>query len=1113
MRNWSVIAQGVCLTGCLVSFREMGAQEEDSVHWKGTLDQWEQTASLWQLNAPQAGNAWLYACMNTAWIPHDSLGRKARVRWSQSYAGSNNNFSRLHFFTPHASDSAALLPIPISNWTANSDSLATGSFIHLGTTGTEDPLDWRRVSDPMASGESFPLIQSTLPGSYSEGMDAWFEWTQLPGDSLATITVESTLTNTPPLPIFTAVHPFPTCIGISTQFTISNIDAIEFELDQFSMFVPDTVAPKLEGCSWPGDSLVSWHFSESVRPGLGTISSAIGQPMEIQQNQTSSKTIHMPFDTHWIPGIERTFLLQHFTDQDGNMLSDTTVQVLWTSPNTANRGDVVLTEIMADPTPHDDLPPCEWVEVLNRSNRTFDVQFWNWWDEGSSEVIPIKPRPPWDGILLPGERFLISGCSTSILNGGALEAHIQGAPAFNDSQDGLGILRNDGMVLDAVHYQQSWWQGDNGGVSLQVLKPGACASPVNWIRSNAMDGCTPGTPSNQETALGVESEQLVIERIVPTSILDGFIEFDSPLDPLSEVQISPRESATWHTEDHFPNRLFWNHRITRPDQRVRFEIDRLKRCESDWSTGSRFAFKVDFEMERFPEPGDLIISEIAANPRGSSAVWGEFIELYNRHGTDAIELGGLQCGDLTIDERSVLRPGERRVVYPGALPNEKGTVTLRNGKGIVLDEVHYSACWHAHRKNAESGFSLVRVDIHGPAQNNKNWASSGHALGASPGETDPNEHMGSWLDGQTLDVFDGAFLLHGQTSSDTYFLFSKPVQLDTTLFRVVGQQEPIDWFHSADANRIWAQSALLPIPDSICAMDVHGRIEWLKTRPFDVNLNEENTSMHLNEVLDADAFGEPFIELENINATALGTADWLVSTETLPFPDDWIALSPGINWQIPPNEPWAFSACPNRLLTPRAITTSLPSLYGRNQIHLKSPEHVIETVPLNTELHAPWASPRKTSLERLQSTANAQWKSSAAVSGSTPGAQNSWSIWGATAHQTRLPSLEIIQSTWLAMSHSQQPRSVIFALHPGEDETVWQAHICVLSASGRIIWRVPQSPWIAPNQSAWTGAWDGRNEHGILAAAGNYLLQVIFEEVETGRRIPTVAPVYMAPAQ
>lgn len=1113
MRNWSVIAQGVCLTGCLVSFREMVAQEEDSVHWKGTLDQWEQSTSLWQLNAPQAGNAWLYACMNPEWIPHDSLGRKARVRWSQSYAGSNNNFSRLHFFTPHASDSAALLPIPISNWTANSDSLAPGSFIHLGTSGTEDPLDWRRVSDPMASGEPFPLIQSIEPGSYSEGMDAWLEWTQLPGDSLAIITVESTLTNGPPLSIFTAVHPFPTCIGISTQFTSSNIDAIEFELEQFSSFIPDTVAPKLEGASWQGDSLVIWHFSEALRPGIGNISSSIGNPMEIQQNQTASKTVHMPFDTHWIPGIERTFLLRHFADQDGNMLSDTTVEVTWTSPNTANRGDVVLTEIMADPTPHAYLPACEWVEVLNRSNRTFDIQFWNWWDEGSSEAIPINPRPPWDGLLLPGERFLISGCSTSILNGGALEAHIQGAPAFNDSQDGLGILRNDGMVLDVVHYQQAWWQGDNGGVSLQILQPGACASPVNWIRSNAMDGCTPGTPSNQERALGIESDWLVIERIVPTSDARGFIEFNNPLDPLSPVQISPIGSATWHTEDHFPRRLFWNQRISRPDQRVRFQIDRLKQCESDWSAGLRFAFKVDFETDKFPKPGDLVISEIAPNPKGSSAVWGEFVEVYNRNDSDAIELGGLQCGEFIIDERIVLQPHERWVVHPGGLPNERGTVTVRNGAGLVLEEVHYSTCWHAHRKNAESGFSLVRIDIHGPAQNNENWASSGQALGASPGETDSNEHEGSWLDRQPSDVFDGAFLMIGQTSIDTYFLFSKPVRLDTTLFRELGQQEPIDWFHYADANRIWAQPYWMSIPDSIIAMDVHGHIEWLKTGQLDADLNEGETSMHLNEVLDADAFGEPFIEVENVNASALGTADWFISTETLPFPDDWYPLSPGINWQIPPNQPWAFSSCPSRLGTPRAIPTSLPSLYGRNQIHLKSPEHVIETVPLNTALHAPWASPRKTSLERIQPAANTQWKSSADSSGSTPGAQNSWSVWGTPVQQTGLPSLEIIQSTWLAMSHIQQPRSVIFALHPGEEETVWKAHISILSASGRVIWRLPQSLWIAPNQSPWTGAWDGRNEFGILTAAGNYLLQVIFEDVETGRRIPSVAPVYIAPAQ
>lgn len=1109
MRNWSDIAQGACLTSCLLSFWGMAAQEGEGLQWQGSMSQWELVGSLWQLNAPQAGSAWLTACMDPAWLPHDSLGRHARMRWSQSFAGSSNNFSRLHFFTPQENDKAPFLSIPISDWTANSDSLAPGSFIHLGTTGNQDPLEWRRIHDPMANGDAFPIIQSSQAGSYSEGMDAWFQWTQLPGDSLATITIESILTNGQPLTLFTALHPFPTCIGISSQFTSSNFDAIEFELEQLSIFIPDTLTPKLEGIAWEGDSVVLWHFSEPLRPGFGSFTSAIGQIMEVQPFQEYSSTVRMPFDTHWIPGIERVFTLQHFLDFDGNMLADTTVHVIWTAANTANRGDVVLTEIMADPTPHEYLPACEWAEVLNRSNRTFDVQFWNWWDQGSSQVIPLSPRPPWDGILNPGERFLISGCSTSLLNGIVPEAYIEGAPTFNDAEDGLGLIRNDGILLDAVHYRQAWWQGDNGGVSLQILQPGACSSHVNWTGSSALDGCTPGTSSAQETPLAIESELLIIDHIVPTSESRGFIEFNGPFDPLSEVQISPAGSTTWHSEDPFPRRLYWTQRVSLPNQHVQFEIEHLKSCESDWATGQRFAFKVDFEIGKFPELGDLVISEIAHNPAGSSAVWGEFIELYNRNEIHAVELGGLHCGDLIIDERSVLQPGQRWVVHPGVLHNEKGTVTLLNALGLVLDEVHYSACWHAHRKNSESGFSLVRVDIHGPAQNSENWTSSGQYFGASPGETDSIERAGSWLNEGSLEGFQSEFLMLGEASSDTYFLFSKPVLLDTAKFWTVKQHESIGWFQHADANRIWAQPSWRPIPDSIIATDAHGRTNWLQISSYTPNLNDVNTPMHLNEILDADAFGEPFIEVENTNSTPIGTAEWFVSTESLPFPDDWIPLSPEVNWQLPPHQPWAFSACPNRLHTSRALPTSLPSLYGRSEIHLKSPEHTIESVPLNGELHAPWANPRETSLERMQSTANAQWQSSSAANGSTPGEQNSWNQSAPTVQQTILPTLEILQSTWLSASLSQQPRSVVFALHPGEEEIVWHAQICILSASGQVIWRVPDGPWIAPHQPAWIGAWDGRNEHEVLAAPGNYLLQVIFVDLESGRRIPKVAPIYM----
>jgi hypothetical protein len=73
--------------------------------------------------------------------------------------------------------------------------------------------------------------------------------------------------------------------------------------------------------------------------------------------------------------------------------------------------------------------------------------------------------------------------------------------------------------------------------------------------------------------------------------------------------------------------------------------------------------------------------------------------------------------------------------------------------------------------------------------------------------------------------------------------------------------------------------------------------------------------------------------------------------------------------------------------------------------------------------------------------------------------------------------------------------------------------VAIVSASGHILWRLADEPWLAFEQPAWLGAWDGRNEHGILAAPGSYLLQVIFENAATGHRRLQVAPIHMAPSR
>ena len=1107
-----VIKWAGCVALLFWAGENLFAQPTEQLIWHHSSGQWNQADTLWQLDATGAGQAWVYACLNSAEQSPDSLGRTVRVRWSADFASSINNFSRLHFFSPI--EGANEPPIPVSGWTANSEPMAPGSFLHLGSNGNQDAIEWRRVLESMPDGELFPVLLELQPGLFAESMDAWLTWTQLPGDTVATLSIESILENGAPTASYGVTHAIPTCIGLSTQFTTSNIDAIEFELEQFSPFIPDTCSPKLSHITWEGDSVLLWHFNEPVRSELGQVTFNMGSLVHFPEFEGSTKTFRSNADTHWIAGHPRFFDLAHFTDLVGNILIDTTVQVVWNPPNTAHQGDIVLTEIMADPTPHAYLPACEWAEVLNRSDRHFQIKHWFWWDEGANEIIPLAPRPPWDGILIPGERFLISGCEEPIVDGATHEAFIDGAAAFNDAGDGLGLLRWDGSLLDAIHYRQSWWNGENGGVSLQNLQPGACAAHVNWTGSQDPDGCSPGFASEQENFAALPNDSLMIAQIVPTSSNTGFIEFNAAVDPLSSWECLPKGSITCSLDDAFPERMHWSQHISTPDQDIQFQVLDVKSCYSDWSSMNRFSFKVKLKTAKFPEPKDLVIAEISPSPLGSSAVWGEFIEIFNLNDSLAIEIGGVQCGDYVCQERRILQVGERWVVFPGNLPNETGNVVLKNASGKVLDEVHYSACWHPNRKQAESGFSLVRVDVNGPAQNSRNWTSSGNVFGASPGTTDPAEHLDSWSDEPIDTDFDGHLLMHGISADETYFLFSRPVWLDSLRFHIPALQESISGFEYANVNTLWAQSSAQSIPDSILAMDVRGQLEWFQTSPSESNTNEPASApkLFLNEVLDADAFGEPFIEISHTASTAVGTANWFISTEEIPFPSDWIPLATGVSWQIPPHQPWALAACPNRLNTPHAIAVSLPSLFGRKQVHLQSPSLAIETVSLHPDLDAPWSTSRVTSLERMQSSDLSQWQSSSHPSGSTPGERNSWNVRLEAAQTSNFPSIELIQSTWSRSSHNSMPGAVLYALRPGAQSTVWQAHVAILSVSGQAICRLPNSPWIAPGQQTLIGAWDGRNEHGILAAPGSYLLQVIFEMAGSGLRIQRVAPVHVAPA-
>ena len=64
-----------------------------------------------------------------------------------------------------------------------------------------------------------------------------------------------------------------------------------------------------------------------------------------------------------------------------NKMSDTTVQFIYIDQTPITKGEIIINEIMADPTPQRNLPEIEYVELHNISNKAINMTNWSYSDK------------------------------------------------------------------------------------------------------------------------------------------------------------------------------------------------------------------------------------------------------------------------------------------------------------------------------------------------------------------------------------------------------------------------------------------------------------------------------------------------------------------------------------------------------------------------------------------------------------------------------------------------------------------------------------------------------------------------------------------------------------
>lgn len=429
---------------------------------------------------------------------------------------------------------------------------------------------------------------------------------------------------------------------------------------------------------------------------------------------------------------------------------------------TSQRFDVIIDEILANPTPVIGLPTARYIEIKNTSGKNINLQGWrvNSLDAKSS-AFP--------SYLLPADSFLIicNTANSSLLTPFGRVIGISSFPAFDNAGTTLSLTSKEGVTIHSISYNINWFQNDvksNGGWSLEMVDPtNPCSGSSNWRASTSTVGGTPGT----KNSIDAKNPDKTPPALVRSYAIDSFtivLKFSEPVDSVataipSNFSISHGVGTPIKATVLAP--AFTDVKLNLSRQLSEAKVytvtaNNITDCSGNIihavnSTRVGLASVVD--------TFDVIINEILFNPKPSAV---DYVEIFNRSNkvfklkdfyianrssvTNA--LGSIR--QLTTEEVLIF-PGDFFVMSENAsvvktnyaaknpenfvdakmpsLPDAEGAFVLLNFQGKVIDELRYSSKWHFALINNEEGVSLERIDYNKTTQNKDNWTSAASTVG------------------------------------------------------------------------------------------------------------------------------------------------------------------------------------------------------------------------------------------------------------------------------------------------------------------------------------------------------------------------------------------------
>ncbi len=562
-------------------------------------------------------------------------------------------------------------------------------------------------------------------------------------------------------------------IGIFTRYTTTNDEGKMFFDDVYAGPVQvDSILPALDLVRVVDSLHLDVVFSEGILPAYAEnvsnylINNGIGTPISAQQDSVDISLAHLALTSPLVDETTYQLTVTQVKDYAGNAANNLSVNFTYYLPKF---NDIVINEIMADPSPSVGLPEYEFVELFNRSAYAIDITNW-------TITVGTKTKS-FSDLIIPRDSFLIvtsdDGLAPLSAYGNAI--NLLGSSDLTNSEQTIVVRNTKGQIISPVAYDDSWYKNSykaDGGWSLERIDPAnACEGYANWTASNDNSGGTPGrTNSVYATNSDVDAPQVLRASVLADDTICIFFTETMDSVDLSDPQIYSVNNAVGHPSYALPIGPDYKKVILgfpqnfSPITLYTLSVDdAISDCAGN-VLGSNNSCQ--FAIPSLASSGDVVINEILYNPSDDGV---DFVELYNnsnrtidlqtlklanRDETDTANVKNVSDiapdGYLFFPESFVLLSTDGNKVlqqyyspnpnvfldmqdFP-SLPNDNGNLLLMDTWINTIDYFEYSDGMQFPLLNSTDGVSLERINYNRTTNDNDNWHSAAFSVGyGTPG--------------------------------------------------------------------------------------------------------------------------------------------------------------------------------------------------------------------------------------------------------------------------------------------------------------------------------------------------------------------------------------------